>query len=222
MLYLHETHAVIGEHETAFEHHVREGYLQAVASDPDTRLVWYLDSTHGAGEGYKVVTVTAFADPAAYDRLLVRLLDGDLAAWMRRADELRYSVEGMLLVDGPGHHLASLADVPVDGREHEPTLLRQDRVRAAEGVDLVAEFGARTPTTVAEHPLVRFECGFLPALGGVEPGQIVLLHRIVDVPGWIGAWRDDVMEWPGGLGAVPGETGRETRLLRTSRWSPLG
>ena len=32
MLYLHETHAVIGEHEVAFEEHYRDGYIGAVAT----------------------------------------------------------------------------------------------------------------------------------------------------------------------------------------------
>lgn len=225
MYYLHETHAVIGEHETAFEHHFRDAYLGKVAEDDDARLLWYLDSTHGAGEGYKVVTIIGFASLDAWERHVMRLLEGDLAEWMRRADELRYSAVGNVLVDAePVAEPIVLASVPVDGREHDRALVRQDLLWPADGEDLVESLGVRVAEvrgTESDGDLVRFERAFVPALAGIEAGQVVLVHRILDPQRWIEAWPDDVVDWTGGLGALPGEARREVRVLRTASWSPL-
>ena len=58
MLFVHDVHAVMGERELEFEDALRDAYAATVADD-DTRLLWYFNSTHGAGEAYKVVTITA-------------------------------------------------------------------------------------------------------------------------------------------------------------------
>jgi hypothetical protein len=221
MIFLHETHAVIGEHESTFEELVRDGYLGPLASDPETKLLWYFDSTHGAGEGYKVVTITGFADGEAYERYLDRVLSGDLAEWMRNADQLRYNLVGCLLVDagvGFGQDV-SLAHVPTDGHEHATAVFRQDIVWPAAGADLLSAVRKQAAGLTAD--VMSLERTFRPALAAMEEPTVMLFHRVVDTERWVAAWNEEVSDWPGAIGPLPGAR-RESRLLRTSRWSPLG
>lgn len=221
MLLLHETHAVIGDHETAFEEHVREDYLGAVASDPAARLLWYFDSTHGAGEGYKVVTITGFAGGDAYERYLDRVLSGDLAAWMRQADQLRYDLVGSLVVDagiGCGD-VVSLAEVPTGGVEHATAIFRQDVVTPDGKADLLT--AVRNQVLDHGSDIVQFERTFRPALANVTEPRVILLHRVLDTERWVAAWSEGLSDWPGSVGPLPAAR-REARLLRTSAWSPLG
>ena len=89
MLFLHDVHAAIGEHEIELDEAVRDVYAPTIADD-DARLAWYLYSTHGAGEAYIVNVITALRDGAAWERLARRLRYGDLAEWLLQVDTLTY------------------------------------------------------------------------------------------------------------------------------------
>jgi hypothetical protein len=65
MLFMHETHRVIGRHASAFEDVYREEWMPTLAQGSDARLVWYLNHAMGSGPAYQVVTITALADGAA-------------------------------------------------------------------------------------------------------------------------------------------------------------
>src|SRR6185437_8449795 len=86
VLFLHETHHVAGYHEDAFEHAFREGWMPTLARGDDARLLWYLNLAHGSGWSYRVVTITAVRDGAAWERLARRIQSGDLQDWMRELD----------------------------------------------------------------------------------------------------------------------------------------
>ena len=75
-LFLHETHRVRGALEDAFEAHYRDRWMPALAEDDDARLVWYTHQAHGTGPAYRVVTVTAIEDGAAWERLAHRTHHG--------------------------------------------------------------------------------------------------------------------------------------------------
>ena len=88
VLFLHETHLVAGYHEDAFEAAFRDGWMPTLAEDDDARLLWYCNLAHGATWSYRVVTVTAVRDGAAYERLARRTQQGDLQDWMRERRHL--------------------------------------------------------------------------------------------------------------------------------------
>ena len=69
MLLLHEVHTVAGRHEDEFETAFRDGWMKALANDPDTRLLYYLKLAHGTGRAYHHTSITALRDGAAYERL---------------------------------------------------------------------------------------------------------------------------------------------------------
>ena len=80
MLFLHETHKVVGAREDEFEAAYREGWMPTLAEDDDARLLWYTNHAHGSGLAYNVVTITGIADGAAWERLVHRAQSGDLRA----------------------------------------------------------------------------------------------------------------------------------------------
>ena len=120
MLFLHETHKVVGTRADEFEAAYREGWMPTLARQDDARLLWYADHAQGSGPSYTVVTITAIRDGAAWENLALRVQHGDLQKWIRGLDELRHEVEAKLLVPLPWSPLqdASFDEVPVDGREH--------------------------------------------------------------------------------------------------------
>ena len=62
MLFLHETHKVVGAREDDFEAAYRDGWMPTLAEGDDARLLWYTNHAHGSGLSYNVVTITGIAD----------------------------------------------------------------------------------------------------------------------------------------------------------------
>ena len=234
MLFLHETHEVVGRREDEFEEALREGWMRPLAEGADARLLYFLHHAHGTGPSYQVVTVTALRDGAAWERLARRVASGDLAKWAQALDELRHDTTSKLLAPLPWSPLqeVDLAAVPADGAEHEPGLFMEDTVWPYEGrladyieragAHYAAEMEAREREGVA---ILRIEAAFQNALGGGRRREVVLWQKIVrkqalvplvasEVPARYkapGSWMHDALElrdrW-------------QSRLLRSSRWSP--
>ena len=144
---------------------------------------------------------------------------------MRDADEMRYSLVGALLVDAPvAQPTIELASVPVDASERDRALFRQDTVTPLAGAELAGVLRTRLETQSAnpgDDALLSLEHAFVPALSGVETDFVLTMQRILDSDRWIGSWHDDVEDWPGAIGPLPGTAARECRALRTAHWSPL-
>jgi len=235
MLLLHEVHTVAGRHEDEFEDAFRTGWLPALAgAGDDARLLYHLKLAHGTGRAYHHTTITGLRDGAAYERLARRVQDGDLRAWAARVDELRHEVRGKLLfqVDWSPLGNLDLASVPVDGAEHDPVLYMEDSAWPYEArLDTYLE-KARThyaPSLEArsERSLLTLLGVFQAALGAPRRREVVLWQRVDfperlpglftrELPAHVkgpGTWMHDALEvrddW-------------ESRLLRSSAWSPLG
>ena len=120
MLFLHDVHAAIGEHEIELDEAVRDVYAPTIADD-DARLAWYLYSTHGAGDAYIVNVVTTLHNGAAWERLSRRLRYGDLADWLLQVDRFTYWSQSTLLVSTEWSPTAALDldALPVGPADHE-------------------------------------------------------------------------------------------------------
>jgi hypothetical protein len=128
VLFLHETHKVIGARENEFEAAYREGWMPTLAGQDDARLLWYTNHAHGSGASYTVVTITGIADGAAWERLARRAQTGNLRPWMREVDNLRHEVTGKILlpVEWSPLQVVDLAGVPTDGATHPLSLFMED------------------------------------------------------------------------------------------------
>src|SRR6201987_1275916 len=128
MLFLHETHRVVGAREDDFEEAYREGWMPTLAREENARLLWYTNHAHGSGLAYNVVTVTAIADGAAWESLARRAQRGDLAPWMCELDNLLTEVTGKILLPVEWSPLqdVDLTTVPTDGATHPQSLFMED------------------------------------------------------------------------------------------------
>ncbi len=129
-LYLHECHHVIGQHEEEFEAAYRDpgGWMDRLGQDDEARLLWYANQVHGTGPAYRVITITAVHDGAAWERLSQRVRRGDLSDWTRSVDRLRRTVTAKVLTAVPWSPIGDLdlAAEPAEPADHEPTLFMED------------------------------------------------------------------------------------------------
>ena len=225
MIIIQEIHQVIGVQELPFEDSYRDTYLPAVATDPDTRLLWFGWAPHGGGQGYEAATITAARDLGAWDRLVERGRYGDLAAWATSIEAMRYSmqvhvceVENVVPVD-----FADLNSVPGTAGDHAPSVLRLDSLRSADPRGVLAAL-ANAAASSASGMLAPAGC-WASILGGLDRAPVHILYRIGspdDLRDALGA-ADPLHQWSGSLTVAAGldDEPMETRLLRTARWSPL-
>lgn len=235
MLYVHEVHKVVGRREEDFEAAFREGWMPMLARGDDARLLWYTNHAHGSGVSYNVVTITAVRDGAAWERLARRLQQGDLQEWAREVDTYRHDVTGKILLPvywSPMQEI-DFADVPADGREHDLSLFMEDTGWPYAPIDDYI----RCWDKLYHQPMlgyakdrgyvtIEIQGCFQVAHGTGLRREAMLWQRIAD-PGTLlhllttdlpperrepGTYMYDSLEY---------RDQWESKLLRTSRWSPL-
>lgn len=234
-LYLHEVHRVRGAHEDAFESAYRDadGWMQTLGQSDEARLLYYCTQAHGTGPSYRIITITAIADGAAWERLARRLQGGDLNKWARRVDELRHDVEAKLLLPAswsPMNEL-DLTAISATPAEHEPTLFMEDTGWPDVSVDDYVDFWGREYKPMLDRQpeatrLLEIQAGWVPALGAGRRPEAILWQRIHNIDRLVELLSTELppeRKAPGSFMAK-GLTYRdqwESRLLRTAPWSPL-
>ena len=234
MLFLHETHRVIGRHAPAFEELVRDRWMEALAADDDTRLLWYLNHAMGSGPAYEVVTITALSDGAAWEGLGRRMREGDLADLAARLDACRHEVEGKLLLPVYWSALqeVDLAGVPTEAVSHELSVYMQDTGWPDAPLDEYIElwdhdYWAIMRQTPPERKLLDIQACFQVAHGSGTWPEAILMQKVVNFSTLgrllTSAEEHDPTTWPGTYMAKGLEIRDqwESKLLRTSAWSPL-
>jgi hypothetical protein len=234
VLFLHETHRVMGRHAAAFEALARDQWMGALARDDDTRLLWYLNHAMGSGPAYEVVTVTALSGGAAWEALGRRMREGDLADLAGTFDSYRHEVEGKLLLPVYWSALqeVDLATVPTEPVTHDLSLYMQDTGWPDAPLDEYIElwdhdYWQIMRQTPPERKLLDIQACFQVAHGsGIRP-EAILMQKIVnfDTLGRLltSVEEHDPTTWPGTYMAKGLEIRDqwESKLLRTSDWSPL-
>jgi hypothetical protein len=223
VLIVHDVYAVIGEREFEFEDAVRAEYAPAIADD-DTRLLWYLYSSHGAGNAYFVVMLTAVRDGAALERLSDRLRYGDLAEWHTRVSAMRYSAVSSLLVPADWSPIAELdlASVAVGDVEHPVAVVREDTLEGR-GVHEMLANSAANPRAADDADVLTLEAAFRSAFDSDR--MVRMLYRVAEPDRWTPTFAADSGwdDWPGSLTPrVPDGIQGSGRYLRTTSWSPMG
>ena len=235
MWLLHETHTVRGEAEDAFDAALRERWIPALAETRGARVAYVLRHAHGTGPSYRLVTLTALEDAAAYGSVSASVARGALREVAVKLDALRHDVEAKLLEPLPWSPLQrfDLAALPASGADHDLTLYMEDTVWPREGKleEYVEKSGAHYAREMAGHEsrgqaMLQVQGGFRTVFGSGRRREIVLWQKVVDprlvlglltreVPAELqkpGSWMHDALalrdQW-------------QSRLLRTTRWSPL-
>ena len=235
MLFVHEVHQVVGEKEDEFEAAYRDGWMPLLAKDDDARLLWYANHAHGSGVSYNVVTITGVRDGAAWERLVHRMQQGDLHDWVTEIDTYRHDVTGKILLPVYWSRIQEVdfAQVPTDGAEHELSLFMEDTGWPSSSIDdyikmwdelyyqpLVAHAEGRGAVTidiqacfqVAFGTGLRREAMLWQRIGNPETVLHLLTHDLAPEMKQPGTYMHDSLayrdQW-------------ESKLLRTSKWSPL-
>lgn len=221
MLFVHDVHAVIGQHEFEFEDAMRDLYLPGVSADADTRVLWYMTSAHGSSDAYNAITVTAVRDGVAWERLVERRRYGDLSEWNTQAATLCYSSRSTLLVSTEASPLADLelASVPASMEEHPVQLFRED---VLEGVGVGALLAAISPAKPDDDEVLQVEAMFRPAYGA--DSMVRILYRVAPQDRLTSAFGADLgwSDWSGSVtSTLPHGVQGSGRFLRTATWSPI-
>jgi hypothetical protein len=231
MLFMREVHKVKGAKEDDFEATYRDGWMPMLAKSDDARLLWYTNHAHGSGVSYNVVTITALKDATAWEQLVYRVQKGDLQPWMRELDELRHEVTGTLqmpLVWSPMQDL-DFGSVPTDGVVHDPTLYMEDTMWPYDGklVDYIeACGGVYSKSLEMDDPFITIVSAVQPALGSQLRGEVSLMQKIHKLDQLAQLLANEIpLEYRGPGSwmheALAVRDQWESKLLRTSTWSPL-
>jgi hypothetical protein len=230
VLFLHEVHHVRGRQEDAFEAAYREGWMPQLAKGDDARLVWFLHHAHGSGPAYHAVTITAVRHGAAYERLVASVHEGPLRQWARELDELRHDVVGKLMVQVPWSPMVDLdlMSIPTDGASHSLSLYMEDTGWPHAAVDDYVEFWEHSyyGPLKAAGSMLDIQAVFRTAFGAGRRKEAVLMQKIVDHDALLRLLTTEVPEQyrrPGTFmyEALAYRDQWESKLLRTSAWSPL-
>jgi len=209
--------------------------MAELAGGSDARLLWYLDHAHGTGKSYRVVTVTGVRDGAAWAALAERIERGDLTAWQRDLDRLRYGSEAKVLVPLPWSPLQEidLGAVPVDGAEHPMSVYMEDTVWPYAGKlhEYIERSGSHYAPSIDEardagRSILDVVAGFRSAWGTHQHNEIVLWQKVLRdnlLLGLLTSRVPEAMRQPGSWmhDALDIRDQWESRLLRTAPWSPL-
>ncbi|HEX4819043.1 MAG TPA: hypothetical protein VFV00_02460 [Acidimicrobiales bacterium] len=219
-----------GALEEDFEAHYRDRWMAALAEGDDARLVWYAHQAHGTGPAYSITTITAVRDGAAYGRLLERVATGDLQSWARDLDGLEHGSVGKVLTPLPWSplHDVDLATVPTDpAAAHELTLYMEDTGWPHKPLDdYTAFWGEVYAPMLAKSQLLRIEACFQVAFSGGRRPEAILFQKVISHEGLLRLFETETpsaMKQPGTFmhDALQVRDQWESRLLRTSAWSPF-
>jgi hypothetical protein len=235
MLYVHEVHKVRGAEEDEFEAAFRDGWMPVLAEGDDARLLWYANHAMGSGVSYNVVTITAVRDGAAWERLARRVQQGDLRDWAAEVDTYRHDVTAKVLFPVYWSKLQEVdfADVPTDGREHELSLVMEDTGWPDSSLDDYI----RCWDELYYKPLLAYakdmqaipidiQACWQVAHGTGNRREAMLWQKIGDPETVLHLLTTDLdpeRRTPGTYmyDALAYRDQWESKLLRTSRWSPL-
>jgi hypothetical protein len=234
---LHEVHRVRGLHEDRFEELYRDEWMRLLSEGDDGRLLWYLHQAHGTGFAYNIITITALQDGAAWERVARRVQTGDLQKWAQEVDACRHDVVAKLLfpLEWSPLNEVDLATVPTDpAADHELSLYMEDTGWPHKTVDEYVAMWRQIywPLIQANEAdrnrprLLDIQAVFQVAHGAGRRPEAILMQKVVDHQALLRLFETETppeMRAPGTFmhEALKVRDQWESRLLRTSKWSPL-
>lgn len=236
MLWVHEVHRVRGAQEDEFEAMYRDEWMPKLADTGDAKLLYFGHLTHGSGRAYTAITITAVEDGAAWGNVARRVQRGDLHDASRELDQLRHEVTGKIFTPASWAPIipGDLAGVPADPKlDHEPTLFMEDTAWPYDGMllDYLAKAEAQYAPSIAQSgasgtAIIELQTLLHTAWGTGQRAEVLLWQKIIDQDR---LWNLFASELPP-LAKAPGTWMNDalavrddwrSRLLRTTRWSPL-
>jgi hypothetical protein len=210
MILVQDIHQVIARREVDFENAYRET-VPRLDTD-DASFLWFGWAPHGGGEGYEAVTLSLFADSHALDLHQERMRFGDLGEWWASVEAMRYTLHSSA-------HVLESATPTVSEGDHEPGLYRLDQLTISVPLQQARKVVGAALCDRQDDGILDVIAWWTPLLGDLDRSPITVLNRIRSDEAFLQAFADPTTPWEGG---IDGDfvVRRDTRLLRTSRWSP--
>jgi hypothetical protein len=102
MIYLHETHDVIGGKMDDFSESMRTQWRPLIEKDGLARVLWFFKLATGTNVSYQAISITAVRDWQSWGTMVERMVaDPNWRAWNRDVCQYRRDVEAKLLLPNP-------------------------------------------------------------------------------------------------------------------------
>ena len=226
MLYLHETHEVVGGKMHDFEQAFREQWIPLLEGAGTAKLLWFWHHTHGTGPSYQAISISAIRDWAAWGDLVRRSRQQpEWRAWYSVAWQYRREVVSKLLEPTAWSPLqdADLARTAV--ADAPPVLYLHDTGWPFSGqLDAYTDaLGSIFYPATRRSRMISVEACWTVCPGAGRFHEVVLLQKILDweafsrlltmgeQPSRAGDWMQEGLKY---------RDRWESKLLRTAAWSP--
>lgn len=227
MIYLHETHEIIGGKTAAFETAFRERWVPLVEAGGRARLLWFWHHTHGTGPAYQAITITAIRDWTAWGEIVAEMRSARWRGWWDACWTVRREVVSKILLAtrwSPLHDV-DLANVPIPD-DSEPALYLHDTGWPYSGKleAYIEALGSVFFPQTRNYRMVRVEACWTVCPGTGRHHEVILLQKILDWPAFSnlltegerpsrpGDWMEEGLKY---------RDRWESKLLRPASWSPM-
>lgn len=227
MLYLHETHEVVGGRMADFEALLRDRWQPLMEADGHARLLWFWLHTHGTGPSYQAISITAIRDWPAWGELVERSrTEPAWQSWYADVGACRREVTGKLLLPTAWSPLQDVDFAAVAGAPNQsPSLYLHDTGWPYAGkLDAyAAALGNIFYPATRKSKMIAVEACWTVCPGTGRFHEVVLLQRILnwqafsdlltggERPTQRGEWMQEGLKY---------RDRWESKLLRPAAWSP--
>jgi NIPSNAP protein len=227
MLYLHETHEVIGGKMDEFEHGLREQWMPLIERDGAAKLLWFWHHTHGTGPSYQAISITAVRDWAAWGDLVGRSQrDPAWRAWYAAVWQCRREVTAKLLLPTEWSPLQAVDFTRTAAAAASSSLYLHDTGWPYAGKldDYSAALGSIFYPATRQSRMISVEACWTVCPGTGRFHEVVLLQKILnweafshlltsgERPSRPGDWMQEGLKY---------RDRWESKLLRPAAWSPM-
>ena len=233
MIYIHESHHVIGGHMEAFLESCKTEWKPLIEADGSARLLWFWLWAHGTGPGYRAASIIQVEDWNAWGEMVDRYQrkGSDLHDWYEGAWKHRRKVESKVTTPV---EWSPIPEPPAAGQvaEHPSSIYLHDVAYPySGGVEKYIEtLGKHYYPFLGPDRLLSMELCLRLAPGAGEPHEVTLVQKINDADAFgrllthgeaahVGADEARATNW-----MEVGLTVRDqwlSQVFRTVPWSPL-
>jgi hypothetical protein len=185
MIYLHETHEVIGGKMTAFDDALLQQWRPLIEADGDARLLWHWHHTHGTGPSYQAITITAVRDWPAWGKIVEKMNgSADWRPWWQTCWTVRREVVSKLMQPTPWSPVQEIDLSSPRDESADPQLYLHDTGWPYVGKldDYVAALGSIFYPATRNYRMIRVEACWTTCPGSGRHHEVLLLQKILDWP----------------------------------------